>query len=133
MAKGKSANPDIFSGLKKMSQTITLENDHTGNIEKAETAPEINENSAINEEEPFAPSPNTEKELSVGNGPRGRGRPRKYTNKVTISVILNEDVYEMIQIAKRAYNDNITTYIRNLILDDYEKNEDYYKSVKQLR
>ena len=50
-----------------------------------------------------------------------------------IHIALPIDVYEKLEIAKKAYYNNKTTYIRNLILDDYEKNKDYYDRLPNIR
>ena len=50
-----------------------------------------------------------------------------------IHIALPMDVYEKLEIGKKAYYNNKTTYIRNLILDDYERNKDYYMSLPNIR
>ncbi|MCR5107105.1 MAG: hypothetical protein K6B28_02985 [Lachnospiraceae bacterium] len=65
---------------------------------------------------------------------RGKGRPAIYDEQIKhITINLPESVYEMAQIAKVAYNDNLTTYIRNLIINDFEEKGDNYKKYKPLR
>lgn len=50
-----------------------------------------------------------------------------------IHIALPKDVFDKLEIAKKAYYNNKTTYIRNLILDDYEKNKDYYDRLPNIR
>lgn len=50
-----------------------------------------------------------------------------------IHIALPKDVFDKLEIAKKAYYNNKTTYIRNLILDDYEKNKDYYDKLPNIR
>ena len=50
-----------------------------------------------------------------------------------IHIALPKDVYDKLETGKKAYYNNKTTYIRNLILDDYEKNKDYYERLPKIR
>lgn len=50
-----------------------------------------------------------------------------------IHIALPRDVFEKLEIAKKAYYNNKTTYIRNLILNDYEKNKEYYDKLPNIR
>lgn len=50
-----------------------------------------------------------------------------------IHIALPRDVFDKLEIAKKAYYNNKTTYIRNLILDDYEKNKEYYEKLPNIR
>lgn len=50
-----------------------------------------------------------------------------------IHIALPKDVFEKLEIAKKAYYNNKTTYIRNLILNDYEQNREYYDRLPNIR
>ena len=64
---------------------------------------------------------------------RGRRRLNEEKDLQHIHIALPTDVYEKLEIGKKAYYNNKTTYIRNLILDDYERNKDYYERLPKIR
>ena len=67
--------------------------------------------------------------------PKRRGRKPSNTDRELqhIHIALPIDVYEKLEIGKKAYYNNKTTYIRNLILNDYEKNREYYEKLPTIR
>lgn len=64
---------------------------------------------------------------------RGSGTGKQDKDLQHIHIALPRDVFDKLEIAKKAYYNNKTTYIRNLILDDYEKNREYYEKLPNIR
>lgn len=64
---------------------------------------------------------------------RGAGSGKQDKDLQHIHIALPRDVFDKLEIAKKAYYNNKTTYIRNLILDDYEKNREYYEKLPNIR
>ncbi len=92
----------------------------------------------ISEESDDFPGDSDEKEEKAANSDAGdpvleENADRKGKELQHIHIALPLDVYEKLEIAKKAYYNNKTTYIRNLILDDYEKNKDYYDRLPNIR
>lgn len=75
-----------------------------------------------------------ESEVPEGAGDKeDPGEEKKDKELQHIHIALPKDVFDKLEIAKKAYYNNKTTYIRNLILDDYEKNKDYYDRLPNIR
>ena len=64
---------------------------------------------------------------------RGSGTGKQDKDLQHIHIALPRDVFDKLEIAKKAYYNNKTTYIRNLILNDYEKNREYYEKLPNIR
>ena len=108
------------------NSTITTDIDR---FEEYETGREIDPEDA--EEELIADRETAENEPLVKR--RGRRRLNEEKDLQHIHIALPTDVYEKLEIGKKAYYNNKTTYIRNLILDDYERNKDYYERLPKIR
>jgi hypothetical protein len=104
----------------------------TADIEEAEEEETGRENTFEDAEEEL----NESREMAVGESHvkrRGRRRLNEEKDLQHIHIALPTDVYEKLEIGKKAYYNNKTTYIRNLILDDYERNKDYYERLPNIR
>ena len=78
---------------------------------------------------------NRYEEKQTENKPKRRGRrPSNQDIELQhIHIALPPDVYEKLEIGKKAYYNNKTTYIRNLIINDYEKNREVYEKLPTIR
>ena len=67
--------------------------------------------------------PEVVEEVSEYSENTTKGKAKADKDLQHIHIALPRDVFEKLEIGKKAYYNNKTTYIRNLILNDYEKNK----------
>lgn len=104
----------------------------TGDIaETQEILAKIPENPAGNEAKI---TENTENSYDQDEIKTESSKPSKQEKELQhIHIALPKDVFDKLEIAKKAYYNNKTTYIRNLILDDFEKNREIYEKLPNIR
>lgn len=123
----------VNSEFDNKSSVTTVIDNQNNQIEPEKTAgePEIKETAGLEEnsnskvvQEPQEPS------LDKAKASKQDKQDKELQH---IHIALPRDVFDKLEIAKKAYYNNKTTYIRNLILDDYEKNKEYYEKLPNIR
>lgn len=63
-----------------------------------------------------------------------RGRPKKEKiERKSVTILLPMQMYKDVEIALRGHDNNMTTYIRDLIYDDLQKNLEHYSKLPERR
>lgn len=121
--------------MREEKPTILTNEDNNTKVKKNESEIITDD---IQSEESYDGSDKTESHTTdylPEEAPRKRGRkPSKDTQEFQhIHIALPLDVYEKLEIGKKAYYNNKTIYIRNLIINDYEKNKEIYENLPTIR
>ena len=131
---GKNENNDVYSKEEQDEVLTEQDNKDDDTVETYDKiTSDINENASFDTD--FANSAEDIPDEIYDETPKRRGRkPGKANQEIQhIHIALPIDVYEKLEIGKKAYYNNKTIYIRNLIINDYEKNKEVYENLPTIR
>ena len=134
MAVSKPQASSLFDSIKKqnpiISQPTKATEKHTE--ESTATKPVTESSKEITEEDTPTLSV-TEETPTTKETTKPQASKAKRGKNMATTFYMSPEVLEMIKIGSKAYGGNSSLYLRNIVINDFEKNEAMYRSLPDIR